>query len=115
MIDLYSAAGEQTNSMQLSLCHYKNVSNKLQILRIGNVPNWYFEKVVFPGEVLLFQAPLQGLLEVHTSAKVTTILADTINCDRLRVQEEVYVTENNIFSGKEDNNPNNSANIVNIS
>lgn len=115
MIDSYSATGEQSNSMQLSLCHYKNVSNKLQILRIGNVPNWYFEKVVFPGEVLLFQAPLQGLLEVHTSAKVTTILADTINCDRLRVQEELYVTEDNIFFDKEDNNPNNSANIVNIS
>ncbi|MGA9381093.1 MAG: DUF1830 domain-containing protein [Phormidium sp.] len=115
MIALYNSTGDRSNSMQLSLCHYKNVSNKLQILRIGNVPNWYFEKVVFPGEVLLFEAPLQGVLEVHTSAKVTTILADTINCDRLRVQEQVYVTKNNISRHQEDNNASNSANIVNIS
>lgn len=115
MINVYNATGDPSNSMQLTLCHYKNVSNKLQILRIANVPNWYFEKVVFPGEALLFQAPPQGVLEVHTSAKVTTIVADTINCDRLRVQEQIYVTEDNIFPSQEDNNTNNSANIVNIS
>ncbi|MFB2939035.1 DUF1830 domain-containing protein [Aerosakkonemataceae cyanobacterium BLCC-F154] len=86
MLGFYSATGDRSDSVQLSLCHYKNASNKLQILRIANVPNWYFEKVVFPGEALLFQAPVQGVLEVHTSSKVTTILADSINCDRLRVE-----------------------------
>ena len=115
MFGLYNTTGDQSNSMQICLCHYKNASNKLQILRVGNVPNWYFEKVVFPGQVLLFEAPVQGVLEVHTSAKVTTILADTINCDRLRVQGELFVTEDNNFAHTEDNNPRSSANIVNIS
>ncbi|MFB2895708.1 DUF1830 domain-containing protein [Aerosakkonemataceae cyanobacterium BLCC-F50] len=87
MISSSSFTEDNFSSIELSLCHYKNVSSKLQILRIGNVPNWYFEKVVFPGEALLFEAPLQGMLEVHTSAKVTTILADTINCDRLQVMD----------------------------
>lgn len=86
MNELYSNTENQLNSMQLSLCHYKNASNKLQIVRIRNVPNWYFERVIFPGEALLFQAPPEGVLEIHTNAKVTTILADSINCDRLRVQ-----------------------------
>lgn len=85
MISSSTSTEDKSSSIPLSLCHYKNASNKLQILRIANVPNWYFERVVFPGQLLLFQAPVQGVLEVHTSAKVTTILADTINCDRLQV------------------------------
>ncbi|MFB2837869.1 DUF1830 domain-containing protein [Floridanema evergladense] len=85
MISFSTSTENKFSSIELSLCHYKNASNKLQILRIGNVPNWYFERVVFPGELLLFHAPLQGVLEVHTSAKVTTMLVDTIKCDRLQV------------------------------
>ncbi len=38
------------------LCSYKNQTPTVQIIRITNIPNWYFERVVFPGELLLFEA-----------------------------------------------------------
>jgi hypothetical protein len=100
MISSHNSTENKSNAIQLSLCHYKNASDKLQILRIGNIPNWYFERVIFPGELLLFQAPLQGVLEIHNSSKVTTIVADTIKCDRLRVEEEFCLTEDTISSPK---------------
>jgi len=38
------------------LCSYKNQTPNIKIARISNIPNWYFERVVFPGEWLLFEA-----------------------------------------------------------
>jgi len=34
----------------LILCWYLNTTSKVQIARITNIPNWYFERTVFPGE-----------------------------------------------------------------
>ncbi|MEM9212871.1 MAG: DUF1830 domain-containing protein [Cyanobacteria bacterium P01_F01_bin.150] len=68
-------------------CHYVNSTSKLQIVRIENVANWYFERVVFPGQHLVFQALSEAVLEVHTSEMATTILADRIPCTTLRYTE----------------------------
>ncbi|WP_366918628.1 DUF1830 domain-containing protein [Acaryochloris sp. IP29b_bin.148] len=35
-------------------CSYHNCSKQLQIARITNIPNWSYERVVFPQEHLLF-------------------------------------------------------------
>lgn len=65
------------------LCCYTNVTSKIQVARITNVTDWYFERVVFPGQRLMFEAPLKALLEIHTGMMASAILSDTIPCDRL--------------------------------
>jgi hypothetical protein len=65
------------------LCCYVNATSKIQISRISNIPNWYFERVVFPGQRLVFEAPPQALLEIHTGMMASAILSDKIPCERL--------------------------------
>mgnify|MGYP001792070280 FL=1 len=70
------------------LCCYVNVTSKIKIARITNVPDWYFERVVFPGQRLLFEAPGSAHLEIHTGMMASSILSDTIPCDRLMIDAE---------------------------
>ncbi len=69
------------------LCWYINITNKVEIARITNIPDWYFERTVFPGERLLFEAQLEAELEVWRSAETSGIVCDRILCDRLQVEE----------------------------
>lgn len=69
------------------LCCYVNATSKIQVARISNIANWYFERVVFPGQRLVFEAPLEGQLEIHTGMMASAILSDTIKCDRLAIGE----------------------------
>lgn len=69
------------------LCWYLNTTNQVQIARITNIPNWYFERTVFPGERFLFEALPEAQLEVCRSAETGAIVCERILCDRLRVQE----------------------------
>ena len=75
---------EQRNSL---LCCYVNATSQIQIARITNVPNWYFERVVFPGQRLVFEAVSEALLEIHTGMMASAILSDTIPCKRLCISE----------------------------
>lgn len=79
-------------------CDYLNPTARLQVVRITNIPNWYFERIVFSGQRLVFQAFPEALLEIHTCETVTTILADRIPCNRLRHTEylELPQSVNNI-------------------
>jgi len=70
----------QNNSV---LCCYVNATNQIQVVRITNIANWYFERVVFPGQRLVFEALLDAMLEIHTGMMASAILSDTIPCDRL--------------------------------
>ncbi len=74
-------------------CSYFNATGRLQVIRITNIPNWYFERITFPGQQLTFQAFPEALLEVHSCEMVTTILADCIPCTRLRCAEHVELPE----------------------
>ncbi|MBD2138515.1 DUF1830 domain-containing protein [Anabaena sp. FACHB-1237] len=69
------------------LCCYVNVTSKIQVARICNIPNWYFERVVFPGQKLVFEAPLEAQMEIHTGIMASAIISDTIPCDRLAISE----------------------------
>lgn len=69
------------------LCCYVNATSKIQVARISNIPNWYFERVVFPGQRLVFEAPLESQMEIHTGMMASAILSDTIPCDRLIINE----------------------------
>lgn len=69
------------------LCCYVNATSQIQIARITNIPNWYFERVVFPGQRLVFEAVPDALLEIHTGMMASAILSDTIPCERLFVNQ----------------------------
>ncbi|MDX2216289.1 MAG: DUF1830 domain-containing protein [Oculatellaceae cyanobacterium bins.114] len=69
------------------LCCYVNATSQIQIARIVNIANWYFERVVFPGQRLMFEAPTHAQLEIHVGNLATSILADHIACEKLQVQE----------------------------
>lgn len=76
-----------TIEQPLDICCYVNSTSQIQIGRIADVPNWYFERVVFPGQRLLFEAPAEAHLEIHTGAIASAILTDTLPCSKLRVRE----------------------------
>ena len=65
------------------LCAYVNATSKIQVARIRNIPNWYFERVVFPGQRLIFEAMPEAYLEIHSGMMASSILSDRIPCDRL--------------------------------
>jgi hypothetical protein len=75
------------NSSNAILCCYVNATSSIQVARITNIENWYFERVAFPGQRLIFEAPLEAMLEIHTGMMASAILSDRIPCSRLSVQE----------------------------
>ncbi|MCC3410624.1 MAG: DUF1830 domain-containing protein [Microcoleus sp. PH2017_29_MFU_D_A] len=76
------------------LCCYVNATSQIQIARICNIPNWYFERVVFPGQRLVFEAMRAAALEIHTGMMASAILSDKIPCDRLQINEGPYSSVN---------------------
>ena len=70
-------------------CYYVNPTDQIQITRITNIPNWYFEKIVFPKQRLIFEAVPEAILEIHTGIMASAIFTDRIRCNLLRVEEEV--------------------------
>ncbi len=74
------------------LCSYKNKTPTVQIIRITNIPNWYFERVVFPGELLLFEALPEAVLEIYISEEARPIFDDRFLCDCLKVNHSNYLT-----------------------
>ena len=72
----------------VSLCCYVNVASKVQIARITNIENWYFERVVFPGQRLMFNAPAEAQLEIHTGMMASSIMSDSIACSKLVVGDD---------------------------
>ncbi len=77
-----------TDQSESILCCYVNATSKMQIVRITNIHDWYFERVVFPGQRLMFETLPQGQLEIHTGMMASAILSDTISCARLAVDPE---------------------------
>jgi Domain of unknown function (DUF1830) len=68
-------------------CCYTNNSAQVQIARITNIDNWYFERVAFPGQRLIFEAPMNAYLEIHTGKMASAILSDRIPCIRLQIDD----------------------------
>ena len=83
------------------LCCYVNATSQIQIARITNIPNWYFERVVFPGQRLVFEAIRTSALEIHTGMMASAILSDNIPCDRLQINEGPYSNLNRNRSRQE--------------
>ena len=66
------------------LCCYTNTTSQLQIARIAP-SGLSFERVVFPGQRLLFNAQPEAQLEIYVSTKSSTALSCQFNCSQLRV------------------------------
>ena len=75
-----------TTSSQL-LYSYINTTSSLQVIQIVNIPDWYFERVIFPGQRLLFYAPPNADLEVQTSYFGQAILVKKIPGVQLEVKQ----------------------------
>lgn len=69
------------------LCCYFNESDKVQVVRISNIQNWYLERVVFPQEDFLFEAPSKAELEVYQDATEGVQLLAKHSCSSLQVEE----------------------------
>jgi hypothetical protein len=67
------------------VCNYVNATTQIQVLRIANIANWYFERVIFPKQRFRFEAPADADLEIHTGIIASAILSDKIQCNRLRI------------------------------
>ncbi|XGV88039.1 MAG: DUF1830 domain-containing protein [Limnothrix sp. BL-A-16] len=74
---------------QKLLCCYVNATSKIQVARITNIANWYFERVVFPGQRLVFEALPEAQLEIHTGMMASSILSDRIPCLELSFEEDM--------------------------
>ena len=70
------------------LCCYINATSSIQIARITNVPKWYFERVVFPGQRLLFEAMSEAILEIHTGMMASSIISDSIPCESISINKQ---------------------------
>lgn len=92
------------DSQRSFLCCYVNVTSKIQVARITNISNWYFERVVFPGQRLIFEAPQVADLEIHTGMMASSILSDTIPCARLIMEQDSNVVHDHL-PGLETGNP----------
>jgi hypothetical protein len=79
-------SGDFAQQVQL-LCHYRNVTSKVQVVRISNIAQWYFERVVFPGQDLLFEAPQAAELEIYSGGMASALLVDRQHCQDLQVRQ----------------------------
>lgn len=73
------------------ICCYANVTNQIQIIRITNIANRNFERVIFPGQRLMFESVLNAQIEIYICTTGNAILLDKIACKWLRVNEETQV------------------------
>lgn len=67
------------------LCFYANNTSQIQIVRIINIPNWEFERVIFPGQRLLFESVLEAQLQIYTCITGKAIFLNEITCNYLSV------------------------------
>ena len=69
------------------LCRYVNRTSHIQIIRITNVPGFYFEQTVAPSKCILFAALIHAKLEINSYRNITMIAEDTIPCGQLSLVE----------------------------
>jgi Domain of unknown function (DUF1830) len=69
------------------LCGYVNTSRNMQIIRITDIPNTFFERTVFPGQRAIFETLPTAHLEIHTGMMASAVLEDTIPCNHLQVSD----------------------------
>jgi hypothetical protein len=69
------------------LCSYTNTTAQPQVIRIVNIPNWFFEQVISPRQRLLFNAPSEAEVEVYSSHLGQSLLVKKISGASLRIEQ----------------------------
>ena len=70
---------------QKMLCFYENTSRKMQNAKI-NVKNQYWERAVFPGERLFFEAVPEAELEIHQHQENGDVRCESFSCKHFKVK-----------------------------
>ena len=73
-------------AQDITLCYYANPSADVQVLRIKESQNFYFEKVIFPQERLFFSAPRSSTLQVFNQIN-GALSFNAIPCAQIQVTE----------------------------
>ncbi len=68
-------------------CSYTNKTSQLQVIQIINIRGWFFERVVFPKQSLIFEAPPDAEVEVYTSHNGHGFLMEKIPGIYLKIEE----------------------------
>ncbi len=71
---------------ELLLCYYANQTQQLQVIKITDKPDLNFERVIFPGQRLMFQAPSTSQLQVYSRTAIAALAQETIPCQDLQVK-----------------------------
>ncbi|NEO99268.1 MAG: DUF1830 domain-containing protein [Symploca sp. SIO2E9] len=66
-------------------CCYANKDQELLVARITNIPGWRLERVIFPGERFLFEAPSSAILEIHRNSPQGPTCSESLPCAYLSV------------------------------
>lgn len=74
------------------MCCYHNQNAHIQIIRIKGTDGQCFERVVFPGQRLMFQANPDSTLDVISAQSASALVADRIQCHRLCVSGDSLVS-----------------------
>ncbi len=61
----------------------------MQVVRIANLPDTFFERTVFPGQRIVFETLPTAQLEIHTGMMASAILTDTIPCEHLHIADDL--------------------------
>lgn len=85
-----AAPSQSANGSAECLCSYVNTTSCIQVIRIGKTGAYHFERVVFPGDRLLFQAKLNEHLEVLSPYLGQAIKIQKIPCCQLLVQVDEH-------------------------
>jgi hypothetical protein len=72
-------------------CFYRNETSGLQIVQIDEGSDFFLERVVIPGQCLMFEAPATASLQIRSNRMVTTISEDTIPCQQLQYSQDMAV------------------------
>lgn len=70
------------------LCFHINETSQIQIIRLRNIPKLKYQRVIFPGERLFFEAVPNAVLEIYSCKDGQKNLSSVQLCDRIQVNQE---------------------------
>ncbi len=71
---------------ELLLCYYANQTQQLQVIKITDRSDLSFERVIFPGQRLMFRALSTSQLQVYSRTTIAALTQETIPCQDLQVK-----------------------------
>ena len=80
--------GDRTS---INLFYYRNSTNQLQIIRVGQTNQQTLEKIIFPGELLMFHASPNSQLEIQSRTTNGLTVVECFPCAQLQVFEKSIV------------------------